>query len=564
MLNFDKKIEMKRFVLMLLLTGPLMAQQVNQINWVERSGRPKLVVGIIVDQMRYDYLSRFAAHYGEGGFKRLMREGFNCTNGHYNYIPTKTAVGHASVFTGTTGSVHGVIANDWFDRKLGEEIYCVDDFSYKAVGTDAKGEQKSPHRMKTSTLTDELKLAQQMKSKTISIGIKDRSSVLPGGHTADAAYWFLGKKEGKFLTSSYYMEELPQWVKTFNSSGLVDDYMQQSWETLKPLNSYVESLPDDNPYEEPFSGNKKAVFPYKMKKLAKKNGHYDMIKSTPFGNNLLVAFAKKAIEAEQLGARGYTDFLTLSFSSPDYIGHQFGVDSKEVQDTYVRLDLELEDLLNYLDQNVGTGQYTLFLTADHAAVPVPNYLKDQGLPGGYFDEEGFEAELMKYLEENFGSAALFENFSNFQIFLDNAQIDQLGLDRGVLYEAVKEWALKHEGISRSVTRYQLETSDFQDVMMRKLQNGFNQKLSGDIVLIPQPNWIIYEEQGSTHGSGYTYDTHVPIIFYGKGVRQAETHRLIEIIDIAPTMSNLLEISFPNGSTGKVIGEVLDKWGPGKP
>ena len=537
-------------LLFLFVSLSIYAQQVTTVD------RPKLVVGIVVDQMRYDYLTRFYNRYGEEGFKRILKEGFNCENAHFNYIPTQTAVGHASIYTGATGSTHGIIANYWYDKFLKEWVYCVDDFNYEAVGTDEVNEQKSPYRLLTTTVTDELRLAQNMNGKTIAIGLKDRSAVLPGGHTSNGSYWFVGKEEGKFVTSSFYMDELPKWVNDFNKNGLVDGYMKKKWETLYPIKTYTESIADDNIYEGLFVGEEKPVFPHDLKKLAKDNAHFDLIKSSPFGNTLLIEFAKAAIKNEKLGQGDFTDFLAISFSSPDYIGHQYGVDSKEIQDTYLRLDQDLADLLDYLDKKIGTDNYTLFLTADHAAVPVPAYLKSKKIPAGYFESGALRGYIDELVVADYGTADIIENVSNYQIFLDRRKLKELKLDAALVADKLAEGLINYDGIHKVVTAKTLQETEFNKGILNYLQNGYNQKLSGDVLMIPDPATTSYGETGSTHGSGYSYDTHVPIMFFGKGIEKGRSRKKVEIIDIAPTLSNLLQIEFPNGSRGRVIEEVL--------
>jgi predicted AlkP superfamily pyrophosphatase or phosphodiesterase len=518
--------------------------------------RPKLVVGIVVDQMRYDYLTRFYPKYGEGGFKRLLNEGFSCENSHYNYIPTYTAVGHASIYTGTTGSTHGIISNYWYDKFERKSIYCVDDFNYPAVGTTSAAEQKSPYRMLTTTVTDELRLSQNMKGKTIAVGIKDRSAVLPGGHSSNGSYWFHGMEEGNFVTSAYYMEALPKWVSQFNESGLKERYMAMKWETLYPIEEYSESIEDDNIYENPFEGEVKPVFPHDLHELKDLNGGYDLIKTTPFGNSLVMEFAKAAVEGEELGKRGYTDFLAISFSSPDYIGHRFGVDSKEVQDTYLRLDRDLAELLSFLDQKVGKGEYTVFLTADHAAVQVPAYLKSKKIPAGYFDEAAFGNFIREHCTSKWGSSEIVEDISNFQIFLKPEKLNELKLSKEEVSKDLVDLIINYEGVNKALTAMTLQRTEFTYGILSRLQKGYNQKLSGDVLWIPDPAVISYSHHGSTHGSGYSYDTHVPVMFYGKGIKRGVTHEAVEIIDIAPTISSLLKISFPNGSSGRVIESAL--------
>ncbi len=534
----------------LLLALNAVAQDITTVD------RPKLVVGIVVDQMRYDYLTRFYSRYGEDGFKRLLREGFNYENAHYNFIPTKTAVGHASIYTGTTPSAHGIIANDWYDKYLKKMIYCVDDFNYQALGTEEANEQKSPYRLVATTLTDELRLSQNMKGKTIAAGLKDRSSVLPGGHTSNGSYWFVGRNEGKFITSSFYMEELPDWVIDFNDNGLVEKYMKKKWETLYPIKTYTESIADDNPYEELFIGEEAPVFPHDLKELSKQNGNFDLIKESPAGNSLLLEFAKAAIKGEGLGQGEYTDFLALSFSSPDYIGHRYGPDSKEIEDTYLRLDLDMAALLNYLDKNIGSGKYTVFLTADHAVAAVPAYLKSLKIPAGYFDYDLFRKYLADLTQKYYDSSDLIENFSNYQVFLNRETLHRLELDAETVAQKLADDIINYEGINKVLTAKTLQNTYFDKGVLHYVQKGYNQKLSGDIVLVPNPSIISKRHAGTNHGSGYSYDTHVPVIFFGKGINIGRSRERAEVIDIAPTISNLLQISFPNSFSGKVLTEAL--------
>lgn len=519
--------------------------------------KPKLVVGVVIDQMRYDYLIRFSKKYGNDGFKRLLREGFSLENAHYNYIPTYTAVGHTSIYTGTTPINHGIIGNNWYDKYLKKSIYCVTDKNYKTVGNKGKGGEKSPYRMVTSTITDQLRLAQNMNGKTIGIAIKDRSAILPAGHTANAAYWFDGGKSGQWISSSYYMNNLPKWVQLFNDSKKADTYLSTPWNTLYDINTYTESIADDNNFEATFKGEIKPVFPHNIPKLRAKNNNYSILKAIPAGNSFTTDFAKAAIIGENLGKSNYTDFLTVSYSSTDYVGHQFGVASKEIEDTYLRLDKDLASLFKFLDTEVGKGNYTLFLTADHAATEVPSYLKSVKIPAGYIKPVKFLNFLKKVTTKYFKSDSLIENISNFQIFLNKEKINDLNLDYEKVAQTIANEAINYKGIYKAVTAKTLQNTNFTNGILNSLQNGYNQKYSGDVLLIPTPSTIVYPKKGTTHGSGYSYDTHVPIIFYGNGIKQGTSKRKYEIIDIAPTLSNLLQIEFPNGNTGKVIREVLN-------
>ena len=546
--------------ILLLVFMPFQAQTITNANTTVKNTseakKPALVVGIVVDQMRYDYLTRFSDKYTDGGFRRLIREGFNCEDANFNYIPTYTAVGHTSIYTGTTPENHGIISNDWYDKYLKKSIYCVDDDTYYTIGAE-KGGKKSPNRMAVTTITDEVHLAQGRKGKVIGISIKDRAAILPAGHTANAAYWFEGGNDGKFITSSFYMNQLPKWVVDFNNSGIAEKYMNTTWNTLYDVATYTESIEDDNPFEGTFKGMDRPMFPYNLKKIRKDNGNFELLKAIPFGNSILEDFAEAIVKGEELGKDAYTDFLAVSFSSTDYVGHRFGVDSKEIEDTYLRLDRDLSDFLTFLDTYVGKGNYLLFLTADHAAVQVPSYLQSLKIPAGYFDEDGFKEFLNTTAKSLYGTDAIIENVSNFQVFLNREKLDELHLDLNKVEQDLSDRIINFNGIYKVVTAHTLQSASFNDGILAALQQGYNQKLSGDILMVPYPATIDYSKTGSTHGSAYTYDTHVPLIFYGKGIKKGATGRYIPIPDIAATLANLLQVNYPSGCTGNVIWELKE-------
>lgn len=519
-------------------------------------GKPKLVVGIVVDQMRYDYLTRFANKYGKGGFKRLIAEGFNCKNNHFNYIPTYTGPGHASIYTGTTPKYHGVISNNWYDKAEKKTVYCAEDNAVETVGTLGTVGQMSPHRMATTTFSDENRLYTQMRGKSIGISIKDRGAVLPAGHNGNAAYWFHGVNEGIWISSSYYMESLPQWVKDFNASSIVEDYLG-TWETLFNIESYTESGPDLNNFEGGFDGKDTATFPYNLKTLSGANGGYDILRVTPFGNSIVTDFAMAAIDAEALGKDNHTDVLAISYSSTDYIGHNFGVNSKEIQDTYLRLDLELERLLNALDAKVGRANYTVFLTSDHGAVHVPAYLKSTKIPAGYINNNQLRQKLNLFMTLKYGRSDLVENVSNNQVFLDRAKIKEMNLNLAAVQQAIVNEIISYVQVDKVFSATTIANSVFNNGVELLLQNGYNQKRSGDVLIVNKPATISYNRTGSTHGSGLNYDTHVPLIFYGQGIKKGSTLERTRIIDIAPTISALLGISFPNGATGRPLNFVIN-------
>ncbi len=522
-----------------------------------KNKKPSLVVGIVVDQMRYDYLTKYAHRYGNEGFKKLMNEGYSLTNAHFDYSGTYTAVGHASIYTGTTPNYHGIIGNDWYDKNLKKSIYCVDDNRYTTVGTSKEMIGKSPSRLLTTTITDQLLLGQNMKGKSIGIAIKDRASILPAGHAAMSAYWYEGEDENKWVTSSYYMDQLPTWVQLFNSKNKADEYLSKPWNPLYPIESYTQSLPDDNPYEATFKGETSPTFPHDLPNLRSKNGNYDLIKETPFGNDLTLDFAKTTIKEEKLGKNNATDFLTISFSSTDYVGHQFGTDAIETEDTYLRLDQNLSELLRFLDTEIGEKNYLVFLTADHGAVQVPSYLESLKIPAPYFKSKLFDEFLTKISKTNFGDDALVEDVSNFQIYLNKERIKNLKLNHQEVANTFAEELLSFDGIYKTLTAKTLQTTQFTSGILEKVQNIYNQKLSGDVFFIPTPGTISREKTGTTHGSSYSYDTHVPIIFYGSGIKKGISHKKYNVKDIAPTLATLLEVEFPNGNSGMVIDDLLE-------
>ncbi|WP_339648467.1 alkaline phosphatase PafA [uncultured Salegentibacter sp.] len=543
---------MKRFTFLLLATF-LAFQGFSQENEEEK---PKLVVGIVVDQMRYDYLTRFWDRFGEDGFKKLINDGYNFKNNHFNYVPTYTGPGHASVYTGTSPMNHGIIGNGWYDKFIHESVYCAGDDSVEPVGTKDDAGKMSPHRMKTTTVADENRLHTQMRGKTIGVSIKDRGSILPAGHTANAAYWFHGSDEGKWITSSFYMEELPQWVKDFNDSDKVEAYLKP-WTTLHDIESYNESGSDKNNFEGGFRGKEDATFPYDLEELSEENGGFDIIENSAYGNDITLEFALAAIEAEDLGQDVDTDFLALSFSSPDKIGHNFGVNSKEIQDTYLRLDKNIAQLLEELNAKVGEGNYTIFLTADHGGVDVPAYLESVNIPAGYFESDVFEDKLKDFVLKEFDEDELIESVYNSQIFFNYEVMEEAEISSSELQAKLAHYILQLDQIDKVYTRDQLSSGSFVTGAGAAIQNGFNQKRSGDLVYVLDPATIVYSETGSTHGSGLMYDTHAPLIFYGSGVKKGSTTQRTEIVDIAPTVSAILGISFPNGTTGKPLYMMLD-------
>ena len=565
---------MKKILLLTLLSLPALAQKRGPA-----LERPKLVVGIIVDQMRYDYLYRYWDKFGSGGFRRLLGEGFSYESCHYNYVPTYTGPGHTSVYTGTTPANHGIVGNNWFERETGRSTYVTDDKTVQAVGGSAAAGQMSPRHNLATTITDELRLATNFQSKTIGVCIKDRGSILPAGHAASAAYWYDGTN-GAFITSTFYTPTLPEWVDKFNAAGHAAQYLSQPWNTLLPIGEYTESTPDDVPWESAFRGEEKPVFPHDLPQLSatlpaavqadkkasgeKPSGaptrNLDLIRSTPFGNSLTADFALETLRAEQLGQRGVTDFLALSFSSTDYVGHQFGTTAIETEDTYLRLDRDLARLLDALDKQVGKGQALVFLSADHAADQAAGFLEAHQLPGGGLNTGGLRDTVQRRLVRRHGEGKWLLDFANQQVYLNRALLTQKKLELAVVQNEVAEILRQQPHIAQAISATDLQRHAWPTGLGMYQANGFYAPRSGDVLFVMSPGWLeAYSYpvvKGTTHGASWAYDTHVPLLFWGWHVRHGESNLEVKIVDIAPTLARYLHIQEPSGCTGVPLTEVM--------
>ena len=511
------------------------------------SNRPALVVGIVVDQMRYEYLYKYADRYSNNGLKRLIREGMNCQDNHYNYAPTVTAAGHASVYTGTVPAVHGIVGNEWTDVATGKKVYCTDDSTVSTVGTTGKTGFMSPKNMWTSTITDQLKLAQNFKSKTIAIALKDRGAILPGGHSADGAYWY-DSKEGRWITSSFYMQSLPKWVQAFNAEQRAQKYTKAGWNTLYPIQTYTISGPDDSPYESKMAGETAPVFPHTLQG----GNPLEFIRTSPYGNTLTKDFAIQAMTEEKLGKNGTTDFLAVSFSSTDYVGHSFGPQSVELEDTYLRLDQDIAEILTYLDKNYGKDQVLVFLTADHAVAEIPGYLNSHKMPGGVFDRVKAMADIKKVTQETFGQSDLIIGEDNSQLYFNKLALAKMNIDRAKLIQVVKQSLKKQVGFQELIDLQNIEGLTLNNLYADLIRNGYNPDRSGDVMILLKPQWFMGSKTGTTHSTLYAYDTHVPLVFYGWKVKPSEVTERTSISDISTSLANWLHCMEPSGSIGRII------------
>jgi hypothetical protein len=520
--------------------------------------RPKLVVGIVVDQMRWDYLYRYHDRWlADGGFRRLLDNGFSCNKTYINYLPSYTACGHASIYTGSVPAIHGITGNQWWDQKAQRSVYCTADTTVKTVGSSTDAGQMSPVNLLANTMGDELRLATNFRGKTIGIALKDRGAILAAGRSASAAYWY-DDDEGQWITSSFYMNELPAWVKNFKTKTVVDSLYKLDWKTLYPRSAYTQSVSEKKPYELRNFGTPVRQFPYDVKKYAGVN--YKVIESLPQGNTLTTAFAKAAIAGESLGKDSITDFLAISYSSIDYIGHAFGPNSAEMEDALLRLDIELGNLLTFLDQQVGKEEYLVFLTADHGAAQVPGFLEENKLQAGNINEEAVAAQLNEALKKEFSEDNLCLRFLNAQVTLNTQVIEKMKKNKEAEIVAFTiKWLEKQEGVSRAFRLDAVSQATLPPIIKTQVENSYFPLRSGQVQVIFQPGYIQgFLQGGTTHGTGFAYDTHVPLLWYGwKIPKNKISVRNISLTDIAPTVAALLYIQEPNGSTGAVIGELFE-------
>lgn len=537
------------WLLAVMLITPVLAQ---------KAQKPKIVVGIVIDQMVYDYLYRFQSRFSDGGFALMMNKGLHVRNAQYNYVPTYTGPGHASIYTGATPNVHGIVANAWYDREGEEKVNCVTDSNYFTVGSESNYGIRSPKTLKCMTITDQLKLTYP-KSKVISVSLKDRGAILPGGHLSDGSYWF-DYVTGRLITSEFFKKELPQWVKDFNAKEYPTACLSETWSTLYPLETYVASGPDESPYEHPFAGKDQAVFPYDFSKVVAKKADYGLFATSPFANTYLTDFALQALKSEQLGKDGATDFLCISYSTPDIAGHAFGPYSVEIEDMYLRLDLELKRLIETLKKQVGED-VVIFLTADHAVVPVPQMLMDKNLPGGYLFINDLMKDLHETVKAQFGSDLISIECNN-NIYFNMDLLELVEVDKDEVERFVANEILKWPGVKAAYTTQDLSSAQTGDHYLEKIKKGYDAKRSGNVLFCLEPGFLTKSKDsesarmGTSHGSGYAYDTHVPLLWYGKNIPTKEVFRTVEITDIVPTLTHILQLQNPNCAIGTPILELF--------
>jgi predicted AlkP superfamily pyrophosphatase or phosphodiesterase len=537
------KVKFLPFIFLVLTALNTSAQQVkSQLQTKSTSlPRPKLVVGIMVDQMRWDYLYRFYERYDNGGFKRMLNEGFSCENAYINYVPSVTGIGHATVYTGSVPAIHGITGNDWIIQATGKEMYCSADSSVSTVGSNSvEAGQMSPKNLLVTSMTDELRLATNFRSKVIAI----------------AAYWYDGSS-GNWISSTHYMKQLPAWLTKFNEQKYPEKYLKQDWNTLYPIETYLQSTKDDVPYEGKFPGMSTSTFPVKTSEMMSRG--LGLVTSTPFGSSLTLDLAKAAVENETMGTDADTDFLAISVSSPDYIGHQFGPNSIEIEDTYLRLDRDLATFFSYLDTKVGKGNYTVFLTADHAVQHNAGFLNDNKISAGVFPASAVLKELNNQLEAEYKVKNIALSFSNYAVSLNYNAIRTNKLNEELIKKSTMEFLKKQDGVAFVVDIPNAQNATIPEYFKEKIINGYHPDRSGVIQIVLDPAWYSGSSPrstGATHGTMNPADIHIPMVFMGWGIKQGKSNNSYNMTDIAPTISGILHIQEPNGNIGKAVTEAI--------
>ena len=516
--------------------------------------RPKLLVRVVVEQMRHEMLLRYWERFDENeGFKKLVNKGLVCKNTKLNYALTEKAPGFATLTTGSNPSTHGIIADYWYNRLSDEKEFCIDGGKSKIIGSDQVQEGFGPTKLLAGTLGDELKMLDP-KSKVFSVSLNPVSAVLGAGNISDGAYWF-DDQTGNWVTSTYYTDTLPSWTERFNKKGLQETYMKRQWETLMPDSTYKQSTSDESESEEGFLLIYKNNFPYNLSVLKNKSRSYKYLKYTPYGNTYTKDFAHTLIMNESLGKDAHTDLLTISFSASSYVNDIFGPRSMEMEDLYLRLDRQLDHLLSFLEETVGKNEFLLVLTADRGCADPYEYRNNLSLPARNFKPKQGISLMKSYLDIVYDNEEWIKSYTKRQLYLDHGLIDQHGYGLSKVQETVANFMVKKSGISYAVKASTLQEGEFSEGINYKLQNSYHPKRSGDVFIGLEAG---SHEQPVNSGSSYNYHAHIPLIWYGNGIPRGRVMREVNLRDIAPTISMLINIPLPEASTGEPIWELLNK------
>lgn len=565
----------KKILLILFIIFQLTSTVSLAADWVPGKTKPKLVLQITVDQLRGDLPTRYYDRLQDGGFKYLWEKGIVYSNAHHAHANTETIVGHTTLATGAHPSGHGMVGNLWFDREAGRTIYNIEDPDYKLLtsgaGVDAKTEidptqraarsnGRSPASILVTTFSDELKSYTGGKAKVFGVSVKDRGAVSMAGH-AGKAFWF-SKASGGFVTSNYYYDKYPQWVTNWNNKKLAQRYSEKTWQLLHDNKSYLFGDSDDRKWEFDLAGFGR-VFPHPYGKSDSKY-YTTLLTVSPAGDELTLDFAKTLLFEEKLGQDKITDYLSISFSSTDYVGHLFGPSSLEAEDNILRLDRTLAKLFGFIDKQVGLKNTLIVLSADHGGPDSPGYLNSLNIPAGYIQPDSWDKHAaIARLKKQFNiKGKILEKYEHPYLYLSNEVVKNKKINQQALEAAVVEELSKFPGISLAVSSKALQRGNLPDTpLYRSVVNNFHSKRSGDIYIVFEPNWFINDFDGltvaSTHGSPWNYDTYVPIVFAGAGLDAKKITRKVYTVDVAPSLSAYVGTKQPSGAAGEILQELFD-------
>ena len=520
--------------------------------------KPKLIVGIVVEQLRYDQLEKFRDRFSENGIRRLLNEGTYFKNASYNYMLTQSAPGHATIATGTEPAFHGITSDNWYLPLRNEMIYCTQDNTVNPVGGSFEAGLHSPVNMLASTFSDELKMATNGKAKVFSIGLKESSAILSAGHSANGVYWY-DNTTGTWMSSTWYMDSLSAWVNDFNAMRLSDSYLNSSWSLLRQKEDYADCLPDSNSFEAGFGGV--SFFPYDLKKMSSKGlinvkRDYSILRETPFGNSFTKDFAIRLIREEKLGRHDMTDFLAICFSSTDYIGHRFGPSSVETGDAILRLDKDIEQILNFLNDSIGKRNVLIYFTAAHGVSEIPAVLEKNRIPAGYFKQTEAMQLLKSYLNAAYGQGDWVKGYYEKQIFLNRILIEDAKITLEDIQKKVSRFMVQFSGVASAYPYTAFETNDFSNGNLKRIMNSFTPQRSGDVIITLNPGWVEKNDYVTDYNSPYEYESHVPLIWFGWTVNRATVTRKVNLTDIAATLSSLCKVPYPDACTGEPLIELM--------
>jgi len=521
--------------------------------------RPKLVIGIVIEQFRYDYIDKYWDLLSDGGFKKLINEGTFCKNASYDFFLTQSAPAHATLATGTVPRHHGIVADNWYIPLKEEIIYCTSDNSVDPVGGSFERGLQSPVHLLPSTFGDELKLATGGRAKVIGIGFKEHTAILASGHSADAAYWY-DNVTGTWMSSTHYIDSLPGWLNDFNSMQLADTYLDGTWIPLLPFEEYSGCLPDTNKYETGIEG--RSVFPYDLKKMSKSSGifnrkrDYSLLEKVPASDTYTADLAIRLIEEVLLGEDEVTDFLSITFSATDNIGHNFGPGSVEMADSILRLDRDIEHFLDYVNNKFGKKNVLIYLTSAHGLAEIPDVLTDNKIPAGYFSHNQALALLKSYLNVIYGQGNWIKGYYEKQVYLNHTLIEDSNLELSDVQLIAARFITQFTGVSTAVSGTVLADHEFTRDHFAKMRNSFDPLRSGDIIINLKPAWVENDIRVTNHNSVYEYDSHVPLIWYGWTVNRSSITRKVNMNDLAATLSALCKVPFPNACTGEPMTELF--------